>query len=270
VAGERGFDGGYRRWRASRRHAALLGQGMPPEIEPFSFVPLEGLKLLATLAGPGAGRTLVDLGCGRGGPGLWLAQRLGADLIGADGSAVAVSDASDRKRLFPGTATARFLVTDVTRTGLAGRCADLVVCIDVLQVLEDHGALLAETARLLKPGGRALITTWEGRGTAPRRFPRDLRRMIADAGLRSGTLIEQPAWLERQLRIYQSAAAAASHGDPALADLAAEGHRWQSWHTLTRRVVITAQHTLTEPAPPRTPASADARQSSQGRRNPGP
>jgi SAM-dependent methyltransferase len=126
VAGDRGFDGGYRRWRASQRHAALLSQGMPPQIEPFSFVPWEGLQLLASLAGTGAGRTLVDLGCGRGGPGLWLAQRLGADLIGADGSAVAVSDARERKRLFPGTATARFLVTDVTSTGLADRCADVV------------------------------------------------------------------------------------------------------------------------------------------------
>jgi hypothetical protein len=110
----------------------------------------------------------------------------------------------------------------------------------VLQVLDDHGALLGETARLLKSGGRAVITTWEGRETAPGRFPRDLRRLITDAGLRPGTLIEQPAWLERQMRIYQSAAA--NHGDPALADLAEEGRRWQSWHALTRRVAITARH----------------------------
>jgi ubiquinone/menaquinone biosynthesis C-methylase UbiE len=214
---------------------------MPAEIEPFSFVPFEGLQLLARLAGGGVGQTLVDLGCGQGGPGLWLAQRLGAHLVGADGSAVAVSDARDRRR-FPCAAPARFLVTDVTRAGLADRCADVVVCIDVLQLLDDHAALLAEIARLLRPGGRALITTWEGRATAPGRFPRDLRCLIDDAGLRPGALIEQPAWLERQLDIYQSAAAAANHGDPALAGLAEEGRRWQSWHTLTRRTVITAQH----------------------------
>jgi SAM-dependent methyltransferase len=88
------------------------------------------------------------------------------------------------------------VVTDVTSTGLADRCADVVMCIDVLQVLDDHGALLRETARLLKPGGRAVITTWEGRGSAPGRFPRDLRCLITGAGLRPGPLLEQPAWLE--------------------------------------------------------------------------
>ena len=52
----------------------------------------------------------------------------------------------------------------LARTGLADRCADVVVCIVVLQVLDDHGALLGETARLLKPGGRAVITTCLRRG----------------------------------------------------------------------------------------------------------
>jgi hypothetical protein len=32
-------------------------------------------------------QTMVDLGCGRGGPGLWLASRAGAHLIGIDASA---------------------------------------------------------------------------------------------------------------------------------------------------------------------------------------
>ena len=68
-----------------------------------------------------------------------------------------------------------------------------------------------------------------------------MRRLAAGAGLRPDGLIEQPAWLERQLRIYRSAEAAASHRDPALADLGAEGRRWQSWHALTRRVVMTAR-----------------------------
>ncbi|MHB8296671.1 MAG: methyltransferase domain-containing protein, partial [Acidimicrobiales bacterium] len=77
MVGGNGFDGGYRRRRASAAHASLLGEGLPPEVEPFSFVPMEGLELLARLAAIGTGQTLVDLGCGRGGPGMWLAKRIG-------------------------------------------------------------------------------------------------------------------------------------------------------------------------------------------------
>jgi len=46
------------------------------------------------------GQTLVDLGCGRGGPGLWLAREAGALLIGVDFSPVAADQATHRAVLF--------------------------------------------------------------------------------------------------------------------------------------------------------------------------
>ncbi|MHB8296849.1 MAG: class I SAM-dependent methyltransferase, partial [Acidimicrobiales bacterium] len=211
-------------------------------VEPFSFVPMEGLELLARLAAIGTGQTLVDLGCGRGGPGMWLAQRIGAGLIGVDASVVAVSDACQRRYLFPGVASARFQVGDVSATGLPDRCADAVVSIDVLQLVGDSVGLLVEAGRVLKPGGRAVVTTWEACDPAPARFPRDLRRVIAEAGLEVDVVVEQPAWLTRQLGIYRSAAAASGDGDPAVADLAKEGHQWEGWHKETRRVVAVARH----------------------------
>ncbi|MGH3844501.1 MAG: hypothetical protein ACRDS0_24095 [Pseudonocardiaceae bacterium] len=36
----KGFDAGYRRWRASTVHAELLGEGPREAVQPFSFVPL--------------------------------------------------------------------------------------------------------------------------------------------------------------------------------------------------------------------------------------
>jgi hypothetical protein len=44
------------------------------EVEPFSFVSAALLGHLARALGLSPGETLVDLGCGRGGPGLWLAD----------------------------------------------------------------------------------------------------------------------------------------------------------------------------------------------------
>lgn len=46
------FDAGYRRWRASDEHAALIGEGYPETIQPFSFVPFAALPELASTIGP--------------------------------------------------------------------------------------------------------------------------------------------------------------------------------------------------------------------------
>lgn len=234
-----GFDDGYRRWRASRTHARLFGAGLPAAVQPFSFVPLPGLREVAALLSPAAGQLLVDLGCGRGGPGMWLAERTGTRLIGIDSSAVAVDDACRRRALFGDLAAADFRVGDATSTGLPDGCADAVVTIDVLQLVDEPAAVLREAARLLRPGGRLVATTWEGHEDAPERFPRDLPRLLAQAGLRADVYAERPDWLRRQLRIYRRATAVADP-DPAVRDLAREGERWQSWQYRVRRVVVRA------------------------------
>lgn len=236
------FDEGYRRWRSSSAHAALLGDGLPAGVEPFSFVPIEGMELLARLSAVRPDQVLVDLGCGRGGPGLWLASRTGADLIGIDSSAVAIGDAVQRREAFPDVRSARFEVADAASTGLPDRCADAVVSIDVLQLVDEPDGLLAEAARLLTSSGRLVLTTWEGREAAPPRFPRDLAGLFERSGLRATMVTEQPAWLERQLGIYESAATlAAAGGDSAVADMAREGRRWQRWWRDVRRALVVAE-----------------------------
>lgn len=95
------WDEGYRRRQASNLHAELLGEGMPPSVQPFSFVPLAGLEALAASLAMQPGQTLVDLGCGQGGPGLWLADRAGAHLVGVDHSGAATAEASRRPTTAP-------------------------------------------------------------------------------------------------------------------------------------------------------------------------
>jgi hypothetical protein len=103
---------------------------LPSRIEPFSFVSAGLLRHVAQALSLSPGQTLVDLGCGRGGPGLWLAREADAALIGVDFSPVAVDQAAHRAALFGLAGRARFAVGDLTRTGLPHASADAAVSID--------------------------------------------------------------------------------------------------------------------------------------------
>jgi SAM-dependent methyltransferase len=136
---------------------------LPPEIEPYSFVSVALLDHVADALALAPGTTLVDLGCGRGGPGLWLAQSHGAMLIGVDFSAAAVQQATDRAALFGLADRARFVMGDLAATGLADGAADAVVSIDALHFAVDPTAAAREALRLLRPGGRLALTNWQPR-----------------------------------------------------------------------------------------------------------
>ena len=74
--------------------AEAYGEDYPSEVQPWSGTTwwVLGRAISGLTVGPG--QTLIDLGCGRGKPGLWLSRALGADLVGVDWSPVAVKSAT--------------------------------------------------------------------------------------------------------------------------------------------------------------------------------
>ena len=112
-----GFDQGFSAAGTSaglRRVWELAAPDLPPEVQPFSFVSAALLRHVARALRLSPGQTLADLGCGRGGPGLWLARETGVSLVGVDFSPVAIDQATRRAALFGVTAKARFVVGDLT------------------------------------------------------------------------------------------------------------------------------------------------------------
>ena len=165
------FDGEFATVSGSpglRRVWQEASPDLPPEIEPYSFVSVALLGHVADALALSSGKTLVDLGCGGGGPGLWLAQSHGTILIGVDFSAVAVQQATDRAALFGLANQARFVVGDFAGTGLVEGAADAVVSIDALQFAADPTAAAREARRLLRPGGRLVLTSWQARAPVTR------------------------------------------------------------------------------------------------------
>jgi ubiquinone/menaquinone biosynthesis C-methylase UbiE len=101
-----------------------------------------------------AGLAVLDLGCGTGRHSLWLA-RAGAAVTATDFSAGMLDEA----RRKPGAETVRFLVHDLHEPlPFVGGSFDRVVSGLVLEHLRELGAFFAEAHRVLRPGGRAVVS----------------------------------------------------------------------------------------------------------------
>ncbi|MEV6595755.1 class I SAM-dependent methyltransferase [Actinoplanes sp. NPDC051346] len=138
-----------------------MGDEYPTGVEPTSSCSwwLLGHAVSALRLRPD--ERLVDLGCGRGGPGLWLARALSARLTGIDFSAVAVEIAARRADDFVAPGRAEFRQGSFERTGLPDRYADGLLSVDALPFSPDRQAAIREAARILAPGGRFVLTARE-------------------------------------------------------------------------------------------------------------
>ncbi|MGC0336807.1 class I SAM-dependent methyltransferase [Streptomyces sp. SLBN-8D4] len=216
----------------------IYGADYPGEVEPFGFVTLSDLRLLTQILAESHTTRLLDVGCGRGGPGLWIARELGVPLIGVDIIAEAVAAASDRAAGFGMASSARFYVASATDTGLPAGGFDGAVSIDALWMVHDKAAAFRELARVLRPAGRLVFTSWE-----PARLPYD--SFLERAGFTDITKQEIAGSRDREIAVHK---AILRHGEAICLELgkeAAEVLMAEATHTPalldgTPRVIISA------------------------------
>lgn len=222
----------------------LFSAGMPAGMRTTGYVPFDGLQEIADRLRTDAPRSLIDLGCGLGWPGLWVARSLGACLTGVDYAAAAVTAAEEiASREFP-TLEATFVAADPTSTGLPSASADATMSLDVVQLVADRAAFFAEVSRVLRPGGRLAVTTWEALGTSDAaRYPRDLAAEVIQAGLIVELVQERPRWVDHHVAVYESALAAeADHPeDGPLKRLVAEARAFFANPERRRRMLVVAR-----------------------------
>lgn len=233
-------------------YARVLGDQRPAELDTYSCLTRDELHRMEAWLGLGVGDLLADLGCGRAGPGIWLAERASARLVGVD-----VTDAP-----FPAAATraaragvpATFHVASMASTGLPDASVDAVVSVDALQFVEYPVRAFCEVARILRPGGRLALTAAEpvdDLGAAAARRPVTAAHAEA-AGLVVEHCAPPPDWPKTAQRIAAAMVgasheiAAATHADPdevraALQRLAAHPRQEQ-------RILLLAHHPV-EPGP---------------------
>jgi SAM-dependent methyltransferase len=182
--------------------AEAMGDQYPAEVDPFSSCCWWLLGRLVAGLRLGPGDTLADLGCGRGGPGLWTARALSARLVGVDFSPAAVELAASRIGAFLPAGRAAFRVGTFADTGLDAHSVHGVMSIDALPFAADRDAALREVARILVPDGRLAFTGVRRLDREPG-VPGDWDRRLADAGFRLESATASPFTGRHWPRIYQ-------------------------------------------------------------------
>ena len=191
-----------------------------------------------TAASPAAQGWLVDLGGGAGGV---------TAMLGWAPDRVAVLEGNEALAAQARRHGMNALRTSVHEVALAGGAAEVVCLLDVIEHLHDPVAALQEAARILRPGGRLVVTVpahqwlWsaadEQLGHVRRYNRRTLRMDLAAAGFEPVLLthvfswLVPPVWLKRKLVSGGNAELGLDQTSPVI-DLAAMGL------TLAERAVL--------------------------------
>ena len=177
----------------------VLGEEYPAEVAPYSLVSRSELTRITAEVRLGPEDLLVDVGSGRGGPGLWVAAATGARYLAVDITPAALAEVEHR--------AVRLGVADRVRTAqgsfealpVADGEAGAVMSVDALLFAPDKAAAVQELARVLRSKGRLALTTWDYRRQPEGRPPHvsDHRPLLARAGLRVVAYEETQDWERR-------------------------------------------------------------------------
>jgi ubiquinone/menaquinone biosynthesis C-methylase UbiE len=203
----------------------VFGDEYPEGVDPYSLLSASELRRFAADLGLHAGETLLDVGCGRGGAGLWVALATGTRLIGIDIAEAALVAARERALALGVDAT--FLRGEFEATGLPDGSVDALMSVDALLFTPDKAVALRELRRVLRTGGRLCLTSWDYHTQPAGRPPQvaDHRPLAEAAAFRVLVYEETEAWRERQRRagrlLLEAAAELAEEAGTTLEDMRA-------------------------------------------------
>lgn len=176
--------------------AEAFGEHYPAGMEHYGYVTKRDMEAIAGLIQVPPGSTLLDIGCGKGGPGLRLAEQLELRLTGIDIVPEAVEQARSFQGNFKLANPADFQVGEFYRIPFEDQSFDCVVSIDALWATNNKIAALQEVKRVMKPGAKFIFTHWDLLADEP--VP-----LLEQSGLTFVSRQETPGWKDFQMRVYE-------------------------------------------------------------------
>ncbi len=167
----------------------------PEGLEHYGYLTLQDLGIIASRLDLAPGSRLLDIGCGKGGPGLKIAQDLQLKLTGVDVIPEAVEQAEVFKTAFDLVYPAHFEVGEFFSLPLEDASVDAVICIDSLWASTNKIQALAEANRVMKPGAKFIFTYWDLHTV-------EAIPLLEQSGLKFISREDTPNWKEYQQRVY--------------------------------------------------------------------
>jgi ubiquinone/menaquinone biosynthesis C-methylase UbiE len=163
-----------------------------------------------------AGRRVLDIGCGIGGPAFALARKYGARVTGIDLEPQLIARATRRAAELGLSRQVEFRAVTLGPLEFPDRSFDVVFTSGALTQTEDKPGIVAECFRVLKPGGMLTCYDWlKGEGELSddmRYFIRmegltynlitlaELGRYLVEGGFEDVTMEDASAWYRRESR----------------------------------------------------------------------
>ena len=175
--------------------ADAFGDNYPAQLDHYGYVTNKDLNVFAKLLDLKPSAKLLDIGCGKGGPGLKLAEKLKLKLRGIDIIPEAVKAAIVFQKNFQLTHLAQFRVGEFYSIPLQDKSMDAVISIDSLWTVADKEKALTEVKRVMKPGAKFIFTHWD-------LVNDELKYYFERSGLGFVSRGETPDWRIYQERVY--------------------------------------------------------------------
>jgi len=138
------------------------------------------------------GQRVLDLGCGVGTPGVRIAITQGVDVTGISVSQEQISRANALATAQAVAGRARFELHDATQLSFPDESFDAVIALESIIHMPDRSQILGQVARVLRPGGRLVLTDFHERSPIPQPGRAAVDRYLRDFMMTSVDVAEYP------------------------------------------------------------------------------